>query len=228
MGLRRRPPDGNVRRVQTNGHNLRYTITNKAGHLVQCESHQERKLALLLDRDNQVTDYRSQPETLHWYDAQGKDHTYVPDFQVWRADGTIELHEVTLTRRLETGAPRQAAAMAICATRGWQYVIHTENTLPDECEWQNLLAVYPYRASSYREAHWVRYLFNTLHKEALSWSTLQTACLPQNLPALHSTTLHLLWHGQLTTDWTSQMFADGHLRPQVWLESEVRHAQLAP
>jgi hypothetical protein len=210
-----------VRRVRTTGQNLRYTITNKAGNLVQCESHQERKLALLLERDVRVIDYRSQPEVLSWYDECGKPRTYVPDFQVWRTDGSVELHEVTLTRRADDGQERQAAAAAICAARGWRYIVHTEITLPDEREWQNLLTVYPYRASSYRNTPLVEHIENVLRKGGMTWHTLQTSCLPQSPPQLYSTTLHLLWHGQVSTDWMSLMFADGILHPQVWLESET-------
>lgn len=228
MGLKRKPPDGNVRRVQSNGQNLRYTITNKAGQIVQCESHQERKLALLLERDDQVVDYRSQPEVLSWYDDRGKVHHYVPDFQVWRQDGAVELHEVTLTHRREKSEARQEAAMSICRARGWTYIVHTETTLPDETEWHNLLALYPYRAESYRVEPQVKAVLSWLQQGSLTWAELQARCTGQNLLALYSSTLHLLWHGQLSTDWTRPLFVNGHLRPQVDLKSEVRHARQAP
>lgn len=225
MGLKRKPPEGNVRRVRSNGQNLRYTITNKAGQIVQCESHQERKLALLFERDDQVTDYRSQPEILSWYDDRGKVHHYVPDFQVWRQDGCIELHEVTLTHRREKSEARQEAAMSICRARGWAYVVHTEQTLPAETEWQNLLAVYPYRAEIYRVERQVSGILRWLQSEAMSWSNLQEKFPTQDLPALHSTILHLLWHGSVSTNWKISLFTNGRLRPGVDLRSEVRHAR---
>lgn len=228
MGLKRKPPPGNVRRVRSNGQNLRYTLTNKAGEIIQCESHQERKLALLLERDPQVTNYRSQPEVLSWYDVQGKAHSYVPDFQVWRRDGTVELHEVTLTERYEKNEARQKAAMDICHGRGWTYIVHTEATLPDETEWHNLLTLYPYRAMCYRVEPQACAILTRLQHESLTWIDLQSGYTRQELPALYSSTLHFLWHGHLSTDWKQPLFVNGHLRPQVDLKSEVRHARQAP
>lgn len=228
MGLKRKPPPGNVRRVRSNGQSLRYTLTNKAGEIIQCESHQERKLALLLERDPQVADYRSQPEVLRWYDVQGKAHSYVPDFQVWRRDGTIEFHEVTLTERYEKNEARQKAAMDICHGRGWTYIVHTEATLPGETEWHNLLTLYPYRAESYRVTSQVHTILTRLQKGSLTWKALQEDCTEQERTDLYGSTLYLLWHGHLSTDWKQPLFVNGHLRPQVDLKSEVRHARQAP
>ena len=72
MSMKRKPPTGNVRRVISLGNNFRGVATNKQGHLVQFESEQERKLILLLERDPQVVDYVSQPETLIFSDKQGR------------------------------------------------------------------------------------------------------------------------------------------------------------
>jgi hypothetical protein len=94
MGLKRRPPDGNVRRVVSIGGNLRYTVTGKANQTVQCESFLERKLTLCFDRDPSIRTYVSQPEQLTYLDTDGKTHTYTPDFKVWRISGEVELHEV--------------------------------------------------------------------------------------------------------------------------------------
>jgi len=71
MALKRKPPSGNVRRVAPIEKNLRYAITSKAGETIQCESFQERKLALLLDRDLTVQEYRSQPERFSFTDSFG-------------------------------------------------------------------------------------------------------------------------------------------------------------
>jgi hypothetical protein len=67
--MKRKPPVGNSRRVQYIDGNSRYVITNKAGKTVQCESFQERKLALLLERDHTVVDYTSQPDPFHYTTA---------------------------------------------------------------------------------------------------------------------------------------------------------------
>ena len=143
MGLKRKPPPGNVRRIASIGVNLRYTIASKANETVQCESFQERKLTLLFDRDPTVQEYRSQPERFTFTDAQGRSHTYIPDFMVWRTSGEVEIHEVTLTSRQDRLSiqEREKAALAICRQRGWRYVVHTEQSLPQPTEEATLLAL---------------------------------------------------------------------------------------
>jgi len=141
MSMKRKPPTGNVRRVISLGNNFRGVATNKQGHLVQFESEQERKLILLLERDPQVVDYVSQPETLIFSDKQGRQRRYTPDFQVWRVTGQIELHEVTVQSRRDSRSSlqeREAAAQLICQQRGWRYIVHTDQTLPSGFEYSNL------------------------------------------------------------------------------------------
>src|SRR5258708_5802349 len=154
MGLKRKPPAGNVRRVAPIDNNLRYAITSKANETVQCESFQERKLTLLFDRDPTVQEYSSQPERFAFTDSQGHSRTYVPDFMVWRTTGEIEIHEVTLTERQARSSiqEREQAARSICQQRGWCYIVHTEATLPSATEEANLLALYRYRPTIYAQA----------------------------------------------------------------------------
>src|SRR6266849_10808670 len=151
MALKRKPPTGNVRRVAPIGENLRYAITSKADETVQCESFQERNLTLLFDRDPTIQAYRSQPERFAFTDSQGAPHTYTPDFIVWKTTGEVEIHEVTLTSRQARfrSAERQKAAGEICRKRGWRYVVHTEQTLPQATEEANLLALYRYQPTIY-------------------------------------------------------------------------------
>ena len=81
-------------------------------------------------------------------------HTYVPDFQVWRWDGLVEIHEVTLSERrlLPNAQRREKAAQEYCDNEGWRYVVHTEGSLPNDTEGANLLALYAYRPSIYSRA----------------------------------------------------------------------------
>src|SRR5713101_4971639 len=76
MGLKRKPPQGNVRNVVSMGGNLCSAITNKEGETVQAESFQERNLALLFQRDKSVINYQSQPETFVFTDRNGKSRKY--------------------------------------------------------------------------------------------------------------------------------------------------------
>lgn len=132
MGLKRKPPANNSRRVRSNGQTLCGVVTNKAGHTVQFKSFAERSLLLRLDRRADVQDYLSQPDPIPYCDPAGKSHHYTPDFKVWHTDGHISLHEVTLTVQAETSPlqHRRAAAAQFCHARGWQYQLHTETTLP--------------------------------------------------------------------------------------------------
>jgi hypothetical protein len=233
MTLKRKPPTGNVRRVAPIGNNLRYAISSKDDETVQCESFQERKLTLLFDRDSSIQAYRSQPERFTFTDTQGTSHTYVPDFIVWKTTGEIEIHEVTLISRQDRFSiqERERAARSICQQRGWQYVVHTEATLPQATEEANLLALYRYRPSIYANAAVTAAVRVRLGQGESSGICLLIAEIAQALslprPAVISALCHLLWHRVIDTDLTSRLlFVNAALAPyvQVWLSEKERHA----
>jgi len=214
MGLKRKPPENNVRRVAAIGNNSRYAITNKNGETVQCESHSERTLALRIDRDLRVKNYRSQPLRISYIDDEDKPHTYVPDFQVWRLDGLVEIHEVTLSERrlLPNAQRREKAAQDYCDSEGWRYVVHTENSLPNDTEGANLLALYAYRPSIYSKADVAHSVFEKFGiGQHISLSQLISA-ISQDLElpsAIVSTAIyHLMWHGKIATNLCSLIFVD--------------------
>ncbi len=226
MALKRKPPAGNVRRVAPIGKNLRYAITSKADETVQCESFQERKLTLLLDRDPTVQEYRSQPERFAFTDTQGTSHTYVPDFIVWKTTGEVEIHEVTLTSRREKWsiAEREKAAREICRKRGWSYVVHTEETLPQATEEANLLALYRYRPTSYANPAVTAAVRARLGQEerkglrVLIEDIAQALSLPR--PVVISAVCHLLWQQIIEADLRNTLLfvnaaLSTHIR--VWL-----------
>jgi hypothetical protein len=226
MALKRKPPAGNVRRVAPIGKNLRYAITSKADETVQCESFQERKLTLLLDRDPTVQEYRSQPERFAFTDTQGTSHTYVPDFIVCKTTGEVEIHEVTLTSRREKWsiAEREKAAREICRKRGWSYVVHTEETLPQATEEANLLALYRYRPTSYANPAVTAAVRARLGQEerkglrVLIEDIAQALSLPR--PVVISAVCHLLWHQIIEADLRNTLLfvnaaLSTHIR--VWL-----------
>ncbi|MGD9146671.1 MAG: TnsA endonuclease N-terminal domain-containing protein [Anaerolineae bacterium] len=232
MKLNRKPPPGNVRRVRSTGQNIRGVITNKAGRLVQFESWAERSLLLRLDRDPGVTDYGSQPEQFKFIDPQGKWHTYTPDFIVWRRDGQVEIHEVTLSKRRTRPNIRQreAAAAEICRTRDWRYVVHTEQTLPQGSELANLLALFRYRVAACADQAVTGAVFNRLsHAEPTALLHLVTQVahelgLPQ--PSVVAALGHMLWHGQVNTDLNRLIFTDNGIAPDVLIrpgQEEERH-----
>jgi hypothetical protein len=228
MGLKRKPPPGNVRRVAAIGGNLRFTITNKANETIQCESFQERKVTLLFDRDPSIHAYRSQPERFLIVDSQGKARTYVPDFLVWRTSGEVEIHEVTLSARRDQPRlrEREAAARRMCQERGWRYVVHTEESLPQATEEANLLALHRYQPSAYAHPAVTRVAQERLHEHGplafrqLCSDIMQHLGLPT--PTVVSALCHLLWHGMLVADLCHQLiFHDAAPRADliVWLST---------
>lgn len=235
MGLNRKPPPGNVRRVVSTGQNIRGVITNKAGRTVQFESWAERALLLRLDRDPAVKDYGSQPETFKYVDGQGNTRRYTPDFIVWRTDG-VEIHEVTCIKRRERPRlkQREAAGAEICTNRGWRYIVHTEQELPQGSELANLLALFRYRPTAYAHqevAEVVRVRLRSGEAAVLSVLTGQIAQevdLPE--PKVVAAIGHLLWHGQLKTDLQHLMFGPTPtgLMPGIFVWQEVSHDQPSP
>lgn len=225
MGLKRKPPPGNIRRVRSTGQNLCGVITNKANRTVQFESFTERSLLLRLDRSPDVQDYTSQPEHITFFDNAGKQHTYTPDFKVWHTNGQISLHEVTLTHRMEkpTLQQRHAAAAQACQDRGWCYLIHTEDTLPQGSELANLLALWSFRSTAY-DHHQVRLAihdeFTTGERRRLHDVVIQLAQRRGlAIPLIATCLYHLLWHDTLSMNWHRLLFNDAipHPEAEVWL-----------
>jgi hypothetical protein len=227
MGLKRRPPPGNVRRTLSLGGSLRGVTTNKRGRVVQFESEQERKLVLLLERDPTVADYGSQPEVLHFTGADGRPHTYTPDFQVWRTSGLVELHEVTLVARRESRpslAEREAAARAICRERGWRYVLHTDQTLPAGYEYANLDFLSAFRSRVHAAPqHTAWWLIQLRGQGRVAPQALLASIHPDTTGARLNTLYHLLWHGLIQIDWHQPLLWRGAFHPaaRLWLNLEA-------
>jgi hypothetical protein len=225
MGLKRKPPENNVRRVAAIGDNSRYAITNKNGETVQCESHTERKLALRIDRDPRVKNYRSQPLRISYDDSEGNQHSYVPDFQVWRWDGLVEIHEVTLSERrlLPNAQGREKAAREYCDKEGWRYAVHTEGSLPNETEGANLLALYAYRPSIYSRTDVAQAVIEKfgIGQHILLHQLISALSQDLVLPSATVSTAiyHLMWHGKIATDLRSLIFVDSAptSNTYVWL-----------
>lgn len=223
MSFKRKPPPGNVRRVASIGTNCRGVTTNKRGRLVQFESEQERKLLLLLERDPTVLDYCSQPEILAYVAADGRTRHYTPDFQVWRTDGRIELHEVTLEARRQAQAgppPREVAAHLVCHQRGWRYLVHTDQTLPCGYTYANLDILSAFRSASYADpaivSWWLQQV--TARGPAHPQALLSQSSGATDQGRFLSTLYHLLWHDQIQMDWQRPLFWRGAMHPAacVW------------
>ncbi len=220
MSLKRKPPAGNVRRVAAIGSNLRGTLTNKAGRIVQFESFAERSLLLRLERDDSVRDYASQPETFHSENVL----RYTPDFLVWKQDGGMEIHEVTRSERRnrESHQAREELAIAICQARGWRYVVHTEANLPQGHELSNLLSLVRYRPTICRVEQIEQTAIYVLVEGKMALSALARLLVSQTgqpEAQVAASLCHALWHGRFTTDWQQPILSQVSfaLQAQIWL-----------
>lgn len=224
MIFKRKPPAGNVRRAISLGNNFRGVTTNKQGHLVQFESEQERKLILLLERDASVINYTSQPQTFSFLDSEGQIRRYTPDFQVWRANGQIEIHEVTVEKRRKERASlqqREALATSLCERYGWQYIVHTDQTLPSGYEYANLDFLANFRATSCAlpeiTTWWLEQLTGQgqIHPRTILDQSPECWSTGMLLNSLY----HLLWHNVVQIEWQQPfIWHDGfHPAACVWL-----------
>jgi hypothetical protein len=226
MSLRRKPPGGNVRRVAAIGNNLRGTITNKTGRIVQFESFAERSLLLRLERDHSVEDYASQPER---FSGEGGNH-YTPDFIVWRRNGMTEIHEVTrMQRRVrQSQQAREQLAQCICQERGWRYIVHTEQNLPQSSELANLLSLLRYRPMAYRSENIFQIICHLLEPQEkmllCELANLLVNRSPDSFQVVAASLCHELWHGRLVTNWQKSILRQAQFAPDayIWLPcSEV-------
>lgn len=235
--MKRKPPEGNVRRVRYIDGNLCFVLTNKTGHTVQCESFQERKLALLLERDPSVSDYVSQPEVMTFTDAQGRTRTYIPDFLVKRVGLPDEIHEVTLNDRRAQKPnlqEREAAARQICQARGMVYKVFTEAVLPNDTETANLLAFYTARTprcghptvSQYVEDRVCSHQRYPMSKFMIQ--LMRETGLTQG--HVHLALKHLIWHSILQIDWQRLFYLNTTMTGKriapdahIWLEASTDH-----
>lgn len=227
MIKKRKPPPGNARRVRHIHKNITGVTTNKCGRLVQFESEHERKLILLLERDTTVADFISQPETLTYVDENGRSRQYTPDFQVWRDNGQVELHEVVMTQRRQTKQSirqRENAARQICRQRHWTYHIHTEETLPAGYEYANLDALATFRADIHADEKIIVWWLTQLQSRGeIHPQTILTEASPTHAPGLLLNTLyHLLWHGRVQMVWNAPFIWQSAIHPdaRIWLTTK--------
>jgi hypothetical protein len=116
---------------------------------------------------------------------------------------------------------REAAAAAICRERGWQYVVHTEQNLPQGAELANLLALFHYRPSAYAPPATVQAVLASLAEEQpatvneIARRLSRDTALPPT--SLLSTIYHLLWHGRLETDLQQLLIVQGAVAAHVTL-----------
>jgi len=232
--MKRKPPKDDVRRFKHIQGNRPSTYVNKANRTVQCESFLEYKLVVTLDNDPSVKDFISQPEKFHFISKDGQKRSYVPDYLIWRADESIEIHEVTVQERRESKvsiAEREIAAENICGQRGWKYVVHTDKTLPSGSKWANLDNLVAFRPKAYNNIQISKLIASHLSSldkiKIFDLIRLITEQYNYQRNQVCSTLLHMIWHGYVKTDMCILLFIDSSPNKQakVWIIDEVKHDQ---
>lgn len=225
MSFKRRPPPGNVRRPAIRGLNLRGCMTSKTGRRVQFESQAKHILILRLDQDPTVEDYGSLPEEFRYIDIQGTVRTHVPALKVWRTDGNIEIHDVTSLDQQQNQSQRwrEEAMHRICNERGWQYVVHTEQELPNPTESANLIMLFGFRPTMWSNSLIEQRALLTLSNGEPGLLRDLSRQIGEETGIPHSRVVgvlcHLIWHNKIHIDWTKLLFIDAEFASNstVWL-----------
>jgi hypothetical protein len=219
----------NVRNVHSNGKTITGVIVNNQNEFVQFESGSEEILPLIFLRDRTIIRLISQPVVIAYYDLDGKLHAYTPDFLVERKDGSIELHEYTLSsRRLKPESiAREIAARKYCEERGWIYIVHTELEFPNPTWIDNIQALHGFIAQGYNNEHVRKEIMSLLKNgDKLTYSLVISEI--QNIlgigkNVINGTVFHMLYWTDLCTDLNQLLFIQGHPNPtmKLWMEKET-------
>lgn len=222
--MKRNPPPGNVRRFGSNGQNARSEFVNRFGEIVQTESWLEMSWVLDKDRKLGVEGYTSQPERLTYVDAEGKIHTHVPDFHLRQAGKSMEVHEVTVAKRLAKRDDLQecyAATREICEKRGDVYIINTEHDLPTKTEVVSLWYLLYFRPTAFHISEVTDCLFELLDAHDGIYLTEAHRRITQELKLEEADVfggiMHILWRGQVYTDLNQLLMDQGDISPNVLL-----------
>lgn len=114
----------------------------KTGKILGYRSGLEEKLYKILDQDDNVASFYSEPFNID-YIHKGKAHKYTPDLIVSFIDGQKELWEVKPSNQtdLEVNKNKWYAAEQACKIRGWKFKVYTEqkiNKLAQKVRSQNI------------------------------------------------------------------------------------------
>jgi len=219
----------NVRNVHSNGKTINGVIVNNQDEFVQFESGSEEILPLIFLRDRTIVRLVSQPVVIAYYDLEGKLHTYTPDFLVERKDGSIELHEYTLSSRRHKpeNIARENAARKYCEERGWKYIVHTELEFPNPTWIDNIQALHGFIAKGYNNDLVRKELIILLGTgEKLTYSLIISELyhrLGIERKVLNGTLFHMLYWSDIFTDLNKLIFIQGHPNQnmKIWSEKKL-------
>jgi hypothetical protein len=234
--MKKKPLLGNTRRPHQFGDNIIFEFTNKIGEKVVAEAFQERKLALLLERNKFCTSYTSQPLTYKYCDSSGRLRSYTPDFLARFIDRPDEIYECSLSSRLKAMPrleDRLEAGYRLASETSRKFIYYDEHTLPDDTETANLLEFYV--ASSERAANdrvaqraieFLRQIDgNRVHFTEISRAILELEGFNQG--TVNLALRHMIWRDELQIDWKKLFYLSTKFTGKkpaktayVWLEEE--------
>ncbi len=104
--------------------------STKTGKMLTYRSGLEEKLYKILDQDENVMSFYSEPFNID-YIHKGKAHKYIPDLIVNFMDGSRSLWEVKPSNQtnLEQNKNKWKAAEKACKIRGWKFEVYTETKI---------------------------------------------------------------------------------------------------
>ena len=135
-------PTRNIKRSQY-GKQTTFFPSRKNGSLIVCEVRLEADACFLWEQDKAVVSYREQPERLA-LKVGGELRTYVPDFAVCYADGSVTFFEIKPDNvfRKPKYLALYRAARRFLHRRGQRFQLLTESQIRQQPRLNNLIKTY--------------------------------------------------------------------------------------
>jgi hypothetical protein len=221
--MRRRPPPGNVIRSPSGKTRFKFEFfSGKDGSIVQAGKWPVRIQALLFEQDPTVRCYRSYPLTITYKNAKGIEKQHVPDFEVQRVDGSIEIHDMTSIKQRKSEEFRERAIERFCQNKGWVYVVHTELSLPDATTATNLYTLLGYASYAYCEDQIRKTVLEDMELDKKVKIHAIATQLAKDLGVLPGTVVGtvcwMIWNHELNTNLTKLLFVNGEVNKDavIW------------
>ena len=180
--------------------------SSTVGKHVGYESLHERSFLATADADPDVVHISSQPLQVSGPDlVSDRLRTRIPDYLLAYADGSVELVDVTTPKRAGTERVAEASAWLrqACRLRGWHYQLWTGD---DPVLLRNTLHVAGYRNPRLVDSDDLRVVREAVMASGISFRQLLSDLPPRvERYRIVPAALHMVWHGQLSFDWSKPL-----------------------
>lgn len=181
-----------------------YSLKNQS--YCWCESMLERDALLLMEFDDDIEAYKTQPISIQYKNSSGKISRYTPDYLYKRKSRARPgFHEVKMAARVDDELINKLALVNVRIKKayGTQLEIISDTEIRVGRRIDNLMALYSYRRLDINNSDAVR-LLNNMPSEFCYGDLIDHA---KRLGAKNVTPLALLAHGRLTFDTTTHLLA---------------------